>query len=505
MQKELLITSETSVNDRNNKGEIPVALDEEWDDGVAIVLRAHGEKSNFKLIDINTDLKKSKSKIGLWTIDKILWPCCLTICIMVIFSSGVSVFCMEDGKNDKDACESSHTRNCYNRDIYFYDSCGNPEYLAKACGQNGTCSNGKCIPTCGKTFGGFQVEITYSIQQTNDGGYIVAGDTESYGSGSDDFWVLKIDASGNKTWALPYGGIDYESAKSIQQTNDGGYIVTGETESSSGIWALKLDDDGGVAWQKRYGNFGEGDGSSIKQTTDGGYIVAGNINFVSNTYSPGIIVLKINDNGDLIWEKTYGEIKGGQANDIQQTTDGGYIVTGTTPGSKSELLVLKLDESGNTQWYKEFKGDDYDIGSSIQQTSDGGYIAAGQTYSYKEKGPDVWVLKLDASGNKTWDTTFEGKFHGGASSIEKTSDGGYIVAGYTFPSPARGFDFLTLKLDSSGNQLWTKTFGGTYDDKAESIQQTMDGGYIVAGETLSFDKGYDFWVIKLDANGECEW
>jgi uncharacterized delta-60 repeat protein len=359
-----------------------------------------------------------------------------------------------------------------------------------------------------KTYGGSDSEGAYSIQQTSDGGYIVAGETESFGAGNFDLWVLKLDSSGNIQWQKTYGGSDRDWAYSIQQTSDGGYIVAGETYSfgagDSDFWVLKLDSSGNIQWQKTYGGTDYDSANSIQQTSDGGYIVAGG----TDSFGAGwgdFWVLKLDADGNIQWQKTYGGTDGDRARSIQQTKDGGYIVAGHTysfGAGYSDFWVLKLDANGNIQWQKTYGGSNWDWANSIQQTSDGGYIVAGRTWSFGAGWGDFWVLKLDADGNVQWQKTYGGISSDWAHSIQQTSDGGYIVAGETYSFGAGSADLWVLKLDSSGNIQWQKTYGGTDYDSANSIQQTTDGGYIVAGVTESFGAGnFDLWVLKLDSNG----
>ena len=203
------------------------------------------------------------------------------------------------------------------------------------------------------TYGGGGNDYGRSIQQTEDGGYIVAGDTNSFGVGNSDAWILKLNSSGGVEWQKTYGGDNYDYGKSIQQTEDGGYIVAGDTSSfgagNSDAWILKLNSTGEVEWQKTYGGGGNDSGLSIQQTKDGGYVVAG------ITYSFG--------------------------------------------ASNSDAWILKLNSSGGVEWQKTYGGDGYDIGESIQQTS-GGYIVAGETKSNGAGLFDVWVFTMDSFGNK---------------------------------------------------------------------------------------------------------
>ena len=363
--------------------------------------------------------------------------------------------------------------------------------------------------TWAKSHGGSGGDQAASIQQTSDGGFIFAGTTSSYGAGNSDILLRKDEASGNLAWQKTYGGSSGDVARSIQQTSDGGYIVAGYTSSygagNSDIWVLKLNSTGNVTWQRTYGGSGTEEAESIQQTSDGGYIVAG------RTYSYGagnsdIWVLKLNSTGSVTWHRTYGGSIYDYAESIQQTSDGGYIVAGYTSSygaGSGDMWVLKLNSTGSVTWQKTYGGSGTEEAESIQQTSDGGYIVAGHTSSYGAGTWDYWVLKLNSTGSVTWQKTYGGSDEENAESIQQTSDGGYIVAGYTYSYGAGSEDIWVLKLNSTGSVTWQKTYGGSSTDIAYSIQQTSDGGYIVAGYTESYGAGgSDIWLLKLDSTGD---
>jgi len=356
-----------------------------------------------------------------------------------------------------------------------------------------------------ETFGVGNYDEANSIQQTTDGGYIVAGWTDSFGSGWEDVYILKLNAKGDLEWQKIFGGKSFDRARSIQQTTDGGYIVAGWTESfGSGekdVYILKLNSKGEVQWQKTFGGKDSDEANSIQQTKDGGYIVAG---YEGND----VYILKLNSNGEVEWQKTFGGWNDEVANSIQQTTDGGYIVAGWTKSFGSggyDVYILKLNSNGEVEWQKTFGGWNDEVANSIQQTTDGGYIVAGWTESFGSGEKDVYILKLNSKGEVQWQKTFGGEDNDRALSIHQTTDGGYIVAGWTKSFGSGGYDVYILKLNSNGEVEWQKTFGGWNDEVANSIQQTTDGGYIVAGWTKSFGSvGYDVYVLKLNSKGEID-
>ncbi len=362
-----------------------------------------------------------------------------------------------------------------------------------------------------KTFGGEGSDEANSVQQTTDGGYIVAGWTNSFGSGGYDFYILKLNSKGQLEWQKTFGGEGSDEANSVQQTADGGYIVAGWTNSfgagKEDVYILKLNAKGEVEWQKTFGGKYDDKANSIQQTTDGGYIVAG---WTASLGSGGqdVYILKLNAKGEVEWQKTFGGKDDDGANSIQQTADGGYIVSGWTKSfgsGEEDVFISKLSPKGQLEWQKAFGGEDDDEANSIQQTTDGGYIVAGETYSFDPLG-DAYILKLSAKGEFEWQKTFGGRSRDEANSIQQTADVGYIVAGRTWSFGSEGYDVYILKLNSKGELEWEKTFGGENDDEANSIQQAMDGGYIVAGWTESFgSEGEDVYVLKLDAKGQLGW
>jgi Mg-chelatase subunit ChlD len=367
-----------------------------------------------------------------------------------------------------------------------------------------------------------------SVQQTGDGGYIIAGTTDSYGAGQDDAWLIKTDSDGNELWNRTFGGPKDDSTYSVQQTTDGGYIIAGTTESygagQDDAWLIKTDSSGNKLWDKTFGGPKDDSTNSVQQTTDGGYIIAGTTCSYSDADPCDAWLIKTDSSGNKLWDKTlklsyYQEGFGSRAYSVQQTTDGGYIVG--CPWGESEdrdVYLTKVDANGNTLWMKPFhKPQSSRTACSVQQTTDGGYIIVGNSLIYITTGISVenyeisWLIKTDTSGNLLWDKTFGKTEHGeymSANSIRQTSDGGYIIAGSKSGSVYELDDVYLIKLDAGGNLRWDKTFGGVLwkNDGANSVQQTTDGGYIIAGYTQLYpSEGCDAWLIKTDSAGNKLW
>lgn len=256
-------------------------------------------------------------------------------------------------------------------------------------------------------------------------------------------------------------------------------------------------------WTRTFGGIELDIAKSVQQTTDGGYIVTGYVG------SGDIWLIKTDANGNEEWNQTFGGIYQDVGHAILQTTDGGYIIAGFTNSfgvGNSDVWLIKTDLNGNEMWNQTYGGIDGDIAFSVQQTIDGGYIVAGYTISYGAGEADIWLIKTNENGNEEWNYTFGGYEYDTCYSVQQTIDGGFIVAGKTNSYGSGLSDSWLIKTDANGNEEWNQTFGGNFDDGINSVQQTIDEGYIVTGFTGSFGAGnFDFWVIKTDLNGNEMW
>ena len=325
-----------------------------------------------------------------------------------------------------------------------------------------------------KTIGGEKTDRGFSLIQTSDGGYAIAGFTNSFGAGEDDVYVVKLDANGNLQWTKTIGGPKDDYGNSLIQTADGGYAIAGSTKSfgagGEDVYVVKLDANGNLQWTKTIGGKNQEGGASLVQTSDRGYAIAGSYGLVDGDYDD----------------------------------DDGYVVK----LGDMDVYVVKLDANGNLQWTKTIGGKDFEAGRSLIQTSDGGYAIAGFTGSFGAGGWDVYVVKLDASGNLQWTKTIGGPESEEGYSLIRTSDGGYAIAGYTGSFRTSRDYFLNVyvvKLNANGNLQWTTTTGEPRieGEMGNSLIQTSDGGYAIAGYINFFGEGEDdVYVIKLDKNGD---
>jgi hypothetical protein len=355
-----------------------------------------------------------------------------------------------------------------------------------------------------QNYGGPNDDRAYSMVQTSDGGLALGGFTMSYGAGLLDFYLIKTDGSGNLSWNQTYGGAGSDVANSLVQTSDGGYALAGATESfgagGSDFWLVKTDTNGNMMWNQTYGGTDFDGARSVVQTSDGGYALAGRTDsFGAGHYDFWLV--KTDANGNMIWNKTYGGAERDLAYSLVQTTDGGFALAGYTESFGAgdyDFWLVKTDANGNMIWNKTYGGTDHDEATSLVQTSDEGYVLAGSANSFDNGG--VWLVKTDVSGNMIWNKTYGQQIDKKAQSVIETSDGGYSLTG------TGGYVWL-IKTNGNGDILFYQTYAGTqwYEgytqvDNAYCLVQTSNGDYALAGYTISNKEGVspDAFLIKPD-------
>ena len=344
-------------------------------------------------------------------------------------------------------------------------------------------SVGASLELWSRTYGGTGSEVAYSLVETSDGGYALAGVSSSGG-----FWLVKTDSYGNMQWNKTYGG---GTAHSLIQTSDGGYALAGEiipSGAAQDFYVVKTDADGNMQWSRTYGGEHTDIAHSLVETSDGGYAIAGHTGWLFQDF----LLIKIDADGNMMWNRTYGGKDSDIAYSLVETSDGGYALAGES-SSFDGLWLVKTDVDGNMMWNRTYEERSED--TSLVLTSDGGFAVAGGM-------GDFWLVKTDNQGKMEWSRTYGGKNIDRAHSLVQTSDGGYALAGLTYSFDVGQGDFWLVKTDAEGNMMWNRTYGGKNIDIARSLVETSDGGYALAGYTSSFGAGsHDFWLVKTDAQG----
>jgi len=420
-----------------------------------------------------------------------------------------------------------------------------------------------------KTFGGTNLDSATVVRQSAEGGYFVGGISSSPASGSKaspnyggvDFWILRLDANGNKLWERSLGSSGDDWLFDLQVTPDGGCVAVGEAGTGSvtnavktgtdfggaDYWLIKLDSNGNKLWDQTYGTPSNDGAFTVQLVGDNGYILGGYSGSISggnrtatNYGSYDCWLVRADLQGNMVWDRSFGssEADGGFRSMVVMS-DGGFILGGESAaqvdGSKSspalgesDLWVIRTDVSGQKNWENTFGGRDYDRRPKIIPTADGGFFLAGTSRS--PEGPtksapffgaidpysfgDYWIAKVDASGNRVWDRSYGGTLDEMLWDARLTSDGGILLCGMTASGndgnktvpTLGGRDGWIVRLDSAGDRLWELAFGGSGTDALLSAQQTQDGGFVLVGwsdSTMGGNKtgpsygGGDMWIIKL--------
>jgi|GEM_PF-328798 len=349
--------------------------------------------------------------------------------------------------------------------------------------------------------------LTYSIQQTTDGGYIKLS-PESGIAEDLNIRLSKTDSYGRIIWEKVFGGSSDDIGKSVRQTADGGYVFTGCTKSFGvgdyDVVLTKTDALGNEQWTKTFGGAGDDSGEELCITADGGYVITG----TSRSFGAGdmdIYVIKADTNGELAWTKTYGGSSDDSGSSVIETAGNKLLVLGTTNSfgsGLSDLYLLKIASDGTELWTKVIGGTDAETAASLRAANDGGFIITGSTASFGEGAEDFYLVHTDANGDVTWARTYGGIKTENAYSVSATADGGYLVAGSTGSFGVDGLDLYLVKADSAGNLKWSKTYGADGDDIGTAVVGTNDGGFAVTGGTENFVMGkMETCFVKTDANG----
>jgi len=349
-----------------------------------------------------------------------------------------------------------------------------------------------------RTYGDTSLDIGYASERTMDGGYAIAGYFADKITLQIHAGLIKTDENGDTLWTRTYDGLTDDGARSMKQTGDSGYVMTGFASSPDhNIRLLKTGSQGELQWTRNYGGNTSAEGESVIQTADGGYLI---------TADPDeVYLIKTDSNGDTLWTRIYGGTGPCRAYDVQQTSDGGYIVTGYTqsPVTYGDFYLLKLNASGDSLWTRTYGGNGSEEGHSVKQTIDGGFIITGESFaSFGPASNNIYLIKTDNSGNAVWSWVYGGVENDRAFDVEQMPDKGFVIAGGTESYGAGDYDACLLRTDSNGILLWTKTYGGSGWDDARSVKLLSDSGFIVAGIYGSNVSGdAQVYLIKTDAEG----
>jgi len=357
------------------------------------------------------------------------------------------------------------------------------------------------------TIGGVNRDFCMSMKETNDKGYIITGFTESFGKGKMDVWLVKTDKDGNEQWSHTFGSENDEWGAWVDQTSDGGYIIAGgigdHEADKADMWVIRTDGYGNIIWNKTYGGDSNDWANSVESTNDGGYIIVGG----TNSFGVGdfdIWLVKLDSDGDKEWDKTYGNIYYNFGQAVLQTDDGGFILisegdTGFDNIVDYSIWLIKTDLQGNEEWSNILGGEYSDAGYGLQHTTDGGFIITGCTSTFQEILLDALLIKTDSQGKMAWNKIYYRSQLDTGDYVQQTIDGGYIITGIAdLGIWSENSDIWTFKTDENGNKIWEVILGGIKNDEGKFVGQTSDGGFVIGGNTDSYGSGdTDIWLVKI--------
>ncbi|MFX0198965.1 MAG: hypothetical protein ACFFCW_22820 [Candidatus Hodarchaeota archaeon] len=355
-----------------------------------------------------------------------------------------------------------------------------------------------------RTFGGGLDDAGYSVVEVSTGGFACAGYTMSSGAGEQDVWLVRTRDDGSPQWAQTYGGVFGDWGRSVQEVEDGGFIVVGETYSygvgNGDYYLLRIDTEGSLLWNRTYGGLLTDSGRAVIELSDGGFAITGyTVSFGAGGYD--IWVVRTDADGHHLWNQTYGSTGEDFGISIIEVSAGGFAIAGYTSSfgeGLSDIWLVRTDVNGNLLWSRTYGGPDYEYGLGIVEVSTGGFALIGYTESFGLGNDDFWLVRTDVDGNHLWNQTYGGGNIDRGWSVVEASTGGFTLAGHTESFGAGWSDIWVVRVDAEGNSLWNQTYGGSVHDMCRSIIEASSGGFIVLGHTGSFGAGLsDLWLIRV--------
>jgi hypothetical protein len=356
-----------------------------------------------------------------------------------------------------------------------------------------------------RTYGGATSDYGYSVDEASDGGFVIAGNTHSFGAGGSDFYVVRTDADGDTLWHRAYGSPGSDYARAALQTPDGGFIVVGSSDTSStgdyDVYLVKTDADGDTMWARYYGYAGGNDrGSDVCRAPDGGYFVAGYTDAFGNG-NDGYLV-RTDSNGNMLWDAAYGWAGSEYFECVDLTSNGGCILVGATTSSTPpgwDVYVVKTKADGDTLWTRTFGGTGQDYGNAGRETFEGDFIVIGSLET-AAKGNEVYLIRLKPDGADRWR-----RYYGGTSDemgygiCQIPSDSGYVAVGWTDSYGAGDWDVYLIRTDAGGDTVWAKTYGGSDRDWGWDVGLLHYDELIISGTTRSYGAGNDdVYLLKIE-------
>lgn len=354
-----------------------------------------------------------------------------------------------------------------------------------------------------KTFGGPGNDYGNQSRLTFDGGIITVGWTDSEGEGLFDAWLLRSDGYGNTIWSRTFGGTGNDYGYAVAETEDGCFVMAGETRSfgagGADVWLVKVDASGDELWRRTFGGAGNDFGRAMLITGDGGFIVAGSTNS-SGAGEYDFLLIRADPAGNELWYRTFGGPSSDWARGMDHGPGGGFLLTGYTysfGAGTADFWLVRTDSAGNQLWNRTYGGIDTDRGYSVKQTADGGCVLTGLTSSFGVDFADFWLVRTDGEGSELWNRSFGGIGNDWARTVLELPEGGFIITGSTASRGAGADDVWLVATDSSGAAVWDATYGGSGSESGSHAEPMADGGFLITGWTTSYGAGaHDLWLVR---------
>lgn len=354
-----------------------------------------------------------------------------------------------------------------------------------------------------KNYGGTNEDLGKAVLESDNGDIYIAGSTQSYGAGGKDMYIIKTNSYGNEIWSRTIGGASDDEATEIIATSDDGLLILGSTASygagGTDIFLVKINSSGSLVWQKFFGGPGNELGEDILQTSDGNYMING----VTNSSGSGlrdVYVIKVNSTGTMLWSKTFGGIADDGGSSLCNADSGNVMLFNYTDNYGAlnrDLYVIKINSLGDSLNSWRYGGSEYEEAQSIERTVDGNFILFGHTASFGHIEHNMYALKISGNGVVLWQNDYGGTIHDGGEHGKQSDHGGYILAGRSYSFDNYFEQMYLVKTDESGNLEWQKDIGGAEDDAAYNITET-DDAYLLVGNTKSITNGNnDVFLVKI--------
>ena len=359
-----------------------------------------------------------------------------------------------------------------------------------------------------RNYGGKSWDNGVDVVGAPDGGYLILGTTLSRGAGSYDIYLVRTDARGDTLWTRTCGGHKGEEAGSVRRTSDGGYLIVGTTDSygagGNDVYLIRTDARGDTLWTRTYGGPKGDYGHSAEEVPGGEYLIVG----TTDSYGAGsydLYLVRTDASGKTVWIRTYGGSKDDEARSVRRTSDGGYIIVGSTlsyGAGGNDVYAIRTDAHGDTLWTRTYGTAGVEYARAVQITPEGGYIIAGTTAAQGAGLYDVYLICTDARGDTLWTRTYGTKDREYGHSVQVMPDGGFVVVGTTHTTP-RADQVYVIRTDERGNPRWIRSYGGQRGERGHAVQVTPDGGFVVVGSSeFSAAGGSDVYLIRLGADGD---